>query len=664
MGYKIIYLDGTNGLLSVECEVCKETNRNVVEPVAVFVPEDKEEEYRQKLKSLKSDSNKELDKFIEELYEGVRGKIEEPKTCIFHCDKENDIWIENLEEYLSDKENSKIIWRNFLVEEFWKRIRAYRFAVDYTDLWNKVNENWDRFLKELEKIEYAPDEEELNKYKNLVLFNFKQLKEIKEKKYDLNKFIFPKFEKYNCTLHWIEGNETYVHIFTTDKSFNFWFENELLEFKYRIDFPHAKFKDDTEFKKLKFNSYTNFYNAEFYGKTSFFEVEFKKETVFDYSKFLRDVSFSEVNIYGNAAFTGAYFNKHTDFTKVNFYRKVDFRKVNFRENVNFFLINFHKEVSFRKTNFLDSIKFLIVNFKGFADFWKVDFYKSAKFLNVRFHSIVRFDWTFKLEHFCPEFGLFYVWVEKDSYIEIINLKTEKLILDNINNTTENFIFWDCTIEETLEIRNSLLNKMKFVNLDLSKAQNIYIEGSDVAEVKFVNTNWGEISERRICKELFEKNPGKAREVYRQLKLALDNQKDYINANRFYSLEMKAYEKVLGNKSCIKAFQDKLVFKIHKSASDFGQSWIRPLVWIILISISFALIKYLHKEEIPYRYLPDWAGSILNSIAKLLNEFAKAFLIIPGKDKIQGIEFISLIIYILLAFFTYQFIVAVRRKVRR
>jgi len=169
-------------------------------------------------------------------------------------------------------------------------------------------------------------------------------------------------------------------------------------------------------------------------------------------------------------------------------------------------------------------------------------------------------------------------------------------------------------------------------------------------------------------------------------------KNYIQANAFYSLEMKAYERFLEKKLGIehkegllkdfliwfkllgkmlkkrfksnKEEQELLVLKTHKLASDFGQSWIRPLVWIILVSISFALIKYLHKEEIPYRYLPDWVGSILNSIVKLLNEFAKALLIIPGKDKIQGIEFISLITYILLAFFTYQFIVAVRRKVIR
>ena len=75
MGYTIIYLDGINDLPYVECEVCKRIKRNVVEPVVIFVPDDREEEYRQKLKSLKSSPNKELNKFIEELYKGIRGQL-------------------------------------------------------------------------------------------------------------------------------------------------------------------------------------------------------------------------------------------------------------------------------------------------------------------------------------------------------------------------------------------------------------------------------------------------------------------------------------------------------------------------------------------------------------------------------------------------------------
>jgi hypothetical protein len=75
-----------------------------------------------------------------------------------------------------------------------------------------------------------------------------------------------------------------------------------------------------------------------------------------------------------------------------------------------------------------------------------------------------------------------------------------------------------------------------------------------------------------------------------LKLALDNQKDHINANEFYSLEMKAYERVLQEKPWRTHFQKKLVFSIHKFASNFGQSWIRPLILIILLTTGMIGLK--------------------------------------------------------------------------
>jgi hypothetical protein len=66
--------------------------------------------------------------------------------------------------------------------------------------------------------------------------------------------------------------------------------------------------------------------------------------------------------------------------------------------------------------------------------------------------------------------------------------------------------------------------------------------------------------------------------------------------------MKAYERVLQEKPWKTHFQKKLVFSIHKFASNFGQSWLRPLILLILITIGemgaqldfkFFADKYLH-----------------------------------------------------------------------
>ena len=118
MGWRVVYLDK-------KCRVCQEIGRNVIEPVAVFLKENQNPEDLTK---------EELKKF---------------DTCIFHCEKENEIWMENVEEYRQWKErkalregkdfygNIEIKWNKNLVDEFWRRVRAYRFAVDYVELWEK-----------------------------------------------------------------------------------------------------------------------------------------------------------------------------------------------------------------------------------------------------------------------------------------------------------------------------------------------------------------------------------------------------------------------------------------------------------------------------------------------------------------------------------------------
>jgi hypothetical protein len=212
--------------------------------------------------------------------------------------------------------------------------------------------------------------------------------------------------------------------------------------------------------------------------------------------------------------------------------------------------------------------------------------------------------------------------------------------------------------------------MKFINCDFSEAEKIHIEDSDLTEVKFINTEWGEISEKRICPNLFEKEPKKARETYRQLKYALDNQKDHINANEFFSLEMKAYGKSLKWNN----WQDKIIFTINKWTSDFGQSWVKPLLWIFILT--FIMSLYLHYKEINLQLIFNGNGglnwSIIGSsfIMMIENFFStlNIFKIFGNSNNNHSNIFcyhtITSIYTILLAFFIYQFIIAVKRKTKR
>jgi len=214
--------------------------------------------------------------------------------------------------------------------------------------------------------------------------------------------------------------------------------------------------------------------------------------------------------------------------------------------------------------------------------------------------------------------------------------------------------------------------MKFINCDFSKADYIELKDSSLTQIELINTHWGTISEKRICKELFEKYPNKARDIYRQLKFTLDNQKDHITANEFYSLEMKAYERYLKTQGWNKEnWQERLVFTIHKWASNFGQSWLKPLGWILILTVLVSSYFYLDLEDIKNLYNEHYSFKVsIKEISNGIENFFKTlniFKIFKNDGCMKEVPFyhtITSLYAILLAFLTYQFIVAVRRRVKR
>jgi len=197
--YSVIYLweEDKDGVYRVKhpCKVCQEIKRNVIEPVAVFVPKGKKEEYREKL--LKIESEEELQKVLEEeIYKDVEW-YKKPKThltCILHCHKENSIWIRNFGEYKEYarsrdeailktevfKGEFPIKWNWNLIVEFFRRIRAYRFVVDYEENIRPLIKDWNKFLENLNTLPNFRRYKkqlldfligELNTDKDIILFN-------------------------------------------------------------------------------------------------------------------------------------------------------------------------------------------------------------------------------------------------------------------------------------------------------------------------------------------------------------------------------------------------------------------------------------------------------------------------------------------------------------
>jgi uncharacterized protein YjbI with pentapeptide repeats len=716
--YSVIYLweEDKNGHYKVKhpCKVCQAIGRNVIEPVAVFVPKGKEEKYREKL--LKIESEGELQKELEELYKDVDWykKPETHLTCILHCDKENSIWIKNFDEYkeyakrrdeaISKKEpfeeDLEIEWDENLVKEFWRKVRAYRFAVDYFDLWRKANGNWNRFLEcfAQDVAKNTPELLEiLNKNKKKIVFNLTILSFSDEYNFmNFTKVIFPKFEKFIKFISKLKPS-----------SESFFYNTEEQSFRKNISFTDAKFLDETVFSNIKFE------------KRAYFE-----KTIFNKDLLLRSVSFKN---------------------------EVIFRDVNFLKNLFLCNVTFQKKIIFEFCNFIGEVYLKHSTFEEKAEFLNLTYYKDVIFDYV---SLSDYSQTFFFSVSFKEKFILDSKSQKNTYMIIfseINLdENTEIFLKNLRVSTlhfsklisaanqNKFIVSNIQVFESLILRDFFLEKAKFINFNLSQAQQIEIEDSDLTEAKFINTNWGEISEKRICKDLFKKYPLKAKEIYRQLKYALDQQADYITANQFYALEMKAYERYLEEKlfgkpknygtfwedlkilfKTIKNFnklpQEKyefLIFKLHKLISEFGLSWVRPLSILIFLTLivsflgsfpswgklfmglDFLLMGYLvglilYETLLNKGKKPKWLKDLptfsliwiilssliietikynpfgaLDHIAETLNIFKTFKGTAENGSHFAGFKFIYTLYVIFGAVLIYQMIVAIRRRVKR
>ena len=215
MGYRVIYLDGEEGRPKKDCVICKMLRRNIIEPVAVFLPEDK---------NLSNLTDEELENF---------------DTCIFHCDKENKIWMKNLEKYKEwkkrrDEANAKgeefnepfeIKWDENLVNEFWNRIRAYRFAIDHSEQWREASRNWNNFINAFSNNQKFFNQ--IQSAQRLIKFYFSALNN--PNLHDFRFFLFPYFLK-----------------------LTFWYKSEKKEFLKKANFIRAQFHQEANFSGRSF----------------------------------------------------------------------------------------------------------------------------------------------------------------------------------------------------------------------------------------------------------------------------------------------------------------------------------------------------------------------------------------------------------------------------
>ncbi|CAH1385426.1 hypothetical protein [Candidatus Nitrotoga sp. M5] len=150
-----------------------------------------------------------------------------------------------------------------------------------------------------------------------------------------------------------------------------------------------------------------------------------------------------------------------------------------------------------------------------------------------------------------------------------------------------------------------------------------------------------------------------RETFRIIKSSFDKTGNYIEANKYFAHEMQKYKEELKGTN---RTQEKLILFLNEKISNYGQSYIRPIIYMLVTSIIYYILILGYEQNVVYEIHPGING-VLNIFSSILNRVAVN--ILPfSKFLKEGMEFISLIFYIVYASLIWQTLVAVKRHTRR
>ena len=153
-----------------------------------------------------------------------------------------------------------------------------------------------------------------------------------------------------------------------------------------------------------------------------------------------------------------------------------------------------------------------------------------------------------------------------------------------------------------------------------------------------------------------------RETFRIIKHSFDKTSNNIEANTYFIQEMKKYKAELKQKPLSENFQEKAVFYLNDWFSSFGQSYIKPILWLIGMVLIYNLIIYGHEQNWLYKIYPS-ADCYIQFFTNSLNNMTKN--ILPfAKFLKKDLEFISLLFYVIFSILIWQIIISVKKHTKR
>lgn len=353
---------------------------------------------------------------------------------------------------------------------------------------------------------------------------------------------------------------------------------------------------DESLPTRKFIAECIFNDAEFLGFADFLGSEFANRVVFSQTVFRK-----------HAAFTGATFEKDAVFAWASFLRGAEFGAATFRQIAQFQEAQFAGPVQFRGTEFDRDAIFKSAYFEAEAYFGGLmavygagvdaPFDKDRLFRPTVFKGEVNFHGAAFMGR--VEF--------RETRFDIASSRKHRMIFTSVHLERPSRVVFYKTDLRTALLHNSDVSEVVFSNVLWRRRAN---GKKMVLEEECSTSPTEEVTEALLAKEESPdtRNYGLIEELYQQLKKNYDDKRDYRTAGDFHygEMEMKrlatpprnAATRWLKGKGitgqrfdAVRAWWHKRLSPIawYRYASEYGESYSRPVLWLGVILISFALL---------------------------------------------------------------------------
>jgi hypothetical protein len=346
-----------------------------------------------------------------------------------------------------------------------------------------------------------------------------------------------------------------------------------------------------------------FPDANYSGRTvsaecCFDGATFARDASFSKARFEQGAIFSEAMFTQAAYFTGATFTQNVDFSRATFARNVAFTFAEFAQNANFGGGAFTQDADFSRARFAQIANFSFATFAKGVDFWFATFTQNAHFLGATFAQKANFNEAEFTR--IADFGEAR-FLSVASFRETVFRRDEELV------PGPEFSFAEFSRPEVVVFYETYLGQALFHNCDVSKLtfslvewrkrkgsgkRMVFEEEVDLIAVPDLKPGEGSVDER---------NYGLIAELYQQLKKNYDERRDYWTAGDFHYGEMEMKRLHARSRRTRWLHQNLGLAAWYKRLSEYGESYVRPSIWLLVILAVFTLLfplAGLHSGEKP------------------------------------------------------------------